>query len=1373
MKTNRSNRLLSLLASSALLATSSLHAATVIWDANAGTALQTDGAGAWLTASQWWNGSSNVSWTSGDDAIFGNGGAAAAVGLASPTTANSLTFNRFTGTYTLGTVSQILTISNGITMNAGAGAVKLASPIKLGANQTWINNTGNTLSVVDSSNNSVIDTNTFNLTFKGNGPSRGNFNILRGNGITGSGNVTVDNAYLDLRTAGDQSVNNYMGTTTVLNGGSILHYTNNIGTGNITLNGGTLEGYFNEGFTRQLGTGSNQFQITGGVSGFGVNGNSTINFSNVTEVQWGSATFSPSKFVLGGGVNGGTNTFAEGIDLNGADRTVTTNVGGVLSAIVRTSTGTAGLIKEGPGTLSLTAANTYNGGTTIAAGTLTLSGSGTLANTTALNLSGGTLQLTNTAQVNRFADGAAITVSSGGGITYTNTAGANLNYTETLGSIALNGGLLNVNLATNQNNATNNSQTLTLGGLTPSGTGSVAFSAATTGPQASGGDNMIVVTGAGTTTAGQIVGPWATVGTTAALQTDYAVYNSDYVVPAAIAGSAETTWAVATDPYTMDFSSAATTLTATRNIGALRIIGGAPLTSVDITTETITLTGHTFVDGNTVVFGPGAPAGLTAGTTYFVVSAAVDTFKVAATNAGPAINLTSVGTAPTVVPSAATTLALSTGNNLGTNGILNGSLYPITIAPGTGGVVTLPTTSAGQLHVTTGSAAITISAPIANNTGALTLVKNGSAGTLILSAANNTYTGDTIINAGTLQVGVSGSNAQLNSGSYAGNIFIARGAALTLQGNSSNTLSGVISGDGNLNLNRGTTTLSGANTYTGVTSMTLVATNALGSTLNVSSFNSVVGGTASSSLGAPTTVANGTIGFGGGIQQSAQINYTGSGETTDRIINFQFNGNNVNRVINTSGSANSLLKFTSPFISNGTATNNVILQGSTNGEIVHGLPFAFTNFTKSGNGTWTLGGAVGNTGTTTVSAGTLVMNGVQATSANAFAVNGTSTLAGSGSIGSPVTVAAGANLSPGAAAVGTLTFRNNLTISALAGGAGKLDFGLGPIATSDKMAVSGTLAIGSNLLGFNNFNFANAGGLENGTYTLMTSATLTGTLDAADLTGAVGAGSGTLQITGNNIELVVTGVQGGDVTPPTLTSITDDVSGGPVNIGATVTYTVTFDEDMDAASVNAADFANNGTAGVTVGTVTEGAPGVFSVSVTTTSPGTLVLRINALAVLEDVAGNDLDTDPALLDDTTITVRNAYQTWALTNAISSAPGADKDGDGVNNAIEFLLGGDVATNDLSKLPEVTMTATDMIFTFERKRSSIDGITGCTIEVGTTLTGWPTIYTVGSNTAGSTAGVVVTENSPAGFDTITLTVPIGSDPKKFARLKANVTE
>jgi autotransporter-associated beta strand protein len=464
-------------------------------------------------------------------------------------------------------------------------------------------------------------------------------------------------------------------------------------------------------------------------------------------------------------------------------------------------------------------------------------------------------------------------------------------------------------------------------------------------------------------------------------------------------------------------------------------------------------------------------------------------------------------------------------------------------------------------------------------------------------------------------------------------------------------------------------------------------------------------------------------------------------------------------------------------VDNGFTSTWEIITGSTL-EVSGATTNTTGKLTKTGAGTLVLSGALLHDGVNNVDAGTLLINGNSSGMTGAVNVNNTAILGGTGTIGGSVDVGASAGLAPGASA-GTLTIVGDLDISLLAGlGGGSLDFELDdplPSTDSDKIAAN-TLTIGTGLLRFTDFTFSDLGNLANGTYVLVTTTSgITGTLDTnpANLSGPVGAGTGTLQITGNNVELVVTGIGGGDTTPPTLTSITDNVSGGPVNIGATVTYTVTFSEDMDDTTVTTADFGNNGTAVATIDSVTETTPGVFSVVVTPTSPGTLVLRINALAVLEDVAGNDLDTDPALLDDTTITVRNAYQTWALTNAISSAPGADKDGDGVNNAIEFLLGGDFATNDLSKLPEVTMTATEMIITFERKRSSIDGITGCTIEVGTTLTGWPTTYTVGSNTAGSTAGVVVTENSPAGFDTITLTVPIGSDPKKFARLNANVTE
>ena len=101
-----------------------------------------------LTANQWWNGSTNVNWTSGDDAVFGWGGAGGAVTLASPTTVNSLTFKYFTGTYTLGTASQAITLNNGISKIGGqVGAVTINSPLTLGGAQTWTNNSTGAISL--------------------------------------------------------------------------------------------------------------------------------------------------------------------------------------------------------------------------------------------------------------------------------------------------------------------------------------------------------------------------------------------------------------------------------------------------------------------------------------------------------------------------------------------------------------------------------------------------------------------------------------------------------------------------------------------------------------------------------------------------------------------------------------------------------------------------------------------------------------------------------------------------------------------------------------------------------------------------------------------------------------------------------------------------------------------------------------------------------------------------------------------------------------------------------------------------------------------------------------------------------------------------
>jgi len=207
---------------------SSASAASITWDANGATALQTDGAGVWLTASQWWDGLANVNWTSGDDAVFGNAGAGGAVTLASPTTVNSRTFNSFTGTYTLGTAAQSITLNNGITKNTATGAAIIISPITLGASQSWANNSAGLLTI----GTGAVGNAGFLLTLGGSG------NTTVTSVISGAGGLAKSDAGL----ATVSAVNSYTGTTNVNAGKLVIN--GSISTSSLTTvaSGATLGG---------------------------------------------------------------------------------------------------------------------------------------------------------------------------------------------------------------------------------------------------------------------------------------------------------------------------------------------------------------------------------------------------------------------------------------------------------------------------------------------------------------------------------------------------------------------------------------------------------------------------------------------------------------------------------------------------------------------------------------------------------------------------------------------------------------------------------------------------------------------------------------------------------------------------------------------------------------------------------------------------------------------------------------------------------------------------------------------------------------------------------------------------------------------------
>jgi len=110
-----------------------------------------------------------------------------------------------------------------------------------------------------------------------------------------------------------------------------------------------------------------------------------------------------------------------------------------------------------------------------------------------------------------------------------------------------------------------------------------------------------------------------------------------------------------------------------------------------------------------------------------------------------------------------------------------------------------------------------------------------------------------------------------------------------------------------------------------------------------------------------------------------------------------------------------------------------------------------------------------------------------------------------------------------------------------------------------------------------------------------------------------------------------------DLTPPSLQSILDNNNGRAVAANASIIYTLTFNEDMDSNSVSGADFGNAGTAPISIGSISETAPGVFAVPLTPTDVGTLQFKIFADATLTDVSGNALDTASDIVDDSTLAV----------------------------------------------------------------------------------------------------------------------------------------
>jgi autotransporter-associated beta strand protein len=257
----------------------------------------------------------------------------------------------------------------------------------------------------------------------------------------------------------------------------------------------------------------------------------------------------------------------------------------------------------------------------------------------------------------------------------------------------------------------------------------------------------------------------------------------------------------------------------------------------------------------------------------------------------------------------------------------------------------------------------------------------------------------------------------------------------------------------------GTLELTGSNTYRGVT----ITDN--NGTLKVSSLNSVNGGTpllASSSLGRPTTILNGTIWLGTSTTyQGGNLTYIGTGETTDRVICLG-GANGTTYRFDQSGSG--LLKFTGGFtIPDNRGVKTIELKGSTagTGEMACVIPLgqatAPNKIIKSGTNVWTLSANNLYTGTTAVNAGVLLITG--SISTGTVTVASGAMLGGGGAIAGNVTYASGAKalFTPGQTLTiaGSLNVNNNVVLLNLPS---NYSGGLFTLATYNTTGSSGTFS---------------------------------------------------------------------------------------------------------------------------------------------------------------------------------------------------------------------------------------------------------------------------------------------------------------------------
>jgi fibronectin-binding autotransporter adhesin len=409
-------------------------------------------------------------------------------------------------------------------------------------------------------------------------------------------------------------------------------------------------------------------------------------------------------------------------------------------------------------------------------------------------------------------------------------------------------------------------------------------------------------------------------------------------------------------------------------------------------------------------------------------------------------------------PTAAQTVNLSAAITVGAITLANNGSSVFTLANGTGGSLILDATGSGEAAITLNGTStttnnLTISAGTTLNdtvrftnnnvagTGAATATMTGTvtgsggfikdgAGRFSFSTVAKTYTGATVVNQGRLRMTGSGQITGTSS------ILVNSGGSLYLDGNSGVWSLGAgmitLNGDGD---NGGGTGTQGAMRNQGSGTNTLSNAVALGSAATIHTDGSSVlqlnGGIFGSSKLTKTgggtlqyTTANSGYTGGASVTNGAILVNSASKLGTGALSFDQTAGNSTSVTLN--NATQSIGGLSSTWVdTTGTRAQTLTLNGtaltinqSVDGSFSSGAVSTLTSVIagtgsviKDGAATLTLGSTNTYTGTTTVNAGKLVINGNISTSTLTTVASG-GTLGGSGTVGA-LTVLANGTLAPG------------------------------------------------------------------------------------------------------------------------------------------------------------------------------------------------------------------------------------------------------------------------------------------------------------------------------------------------------------------------